>query len=348
MSKLMTSLLFVILSTQLQVQAKERIELGLGAGTTHPAVGETFKQSATEGHSQHYWLGYSLDDNWSVELGQDQLDFDKANSRHKSINLSGVYRFIPQSWVHPIAKLGVGTVESKSATDVKTNSMGAKAALGLETDFKYISAGVLAQHYYIAKSDSAADLKDTQAVVPALFLTVHTALQGASQSKSTAPEAQSQQASAPVDSDNDGVYDQDDVCLNTPAGVVVNSIGCSEKEKASIRLSVEFATGKADLQPQYNSEISNLAGFMKRFPETNVEIAGHTDSLGSAAANTALSQRRADAVKAALINAGIAAERVTAKGYGSAKPVADNKTKAGRDQNRRVTAEISVDTDKRK
>lgn len=348
MLKLMTSLLFVILSAQFQAQALERIELGIAAGTTHPAVGETFKQNATEGNSQHYWLGYSLDDNWAVELGQDQLDFDKANSRHKSINLSGVYRFMPQSWVHPIAKLGVGTVESESATDVKTNSMGAKAALGLEADFKYVSTGVLAQHYYMAKSDSVADLKDTQAIVPALFLTVHTALNSGAKSASTAPAAQAQTAAAPVDSDSDGIYDQDDLCPNTSAGVVVNSIGCSEKEKASIRLSVEFATGKADLQPRYNSEVSNLANFMKRFPETNVEIAGHTDSLGAAAANTSLSQRRADAVKAALVNAGIAAERVTAKGYGSAQPVADNKTKAGRDQNRRVTAEISVDTDKKK
>lgn len=330
--------------------AQERFELGLGAGSTHPINGDAFKNAASTGDGQNFWLGYGFDKNWGVELGLDNLDFDKVNSKHKAISLSGVYRFVPTAMVHPIAKLGLSSVESKDSADVKTNSMGAKLAAGLEADFKYVSVGGLMNFFHVSKTDDANDVKNTQALQPAVFLTLHNALEGEEKEVS-----QPQAAAAVVpekmtvkDSDNDGVSDDDDKCQNTPAGVVVNKIGCSEKENASVRLNVVFATGKAEIDAKSSSDVSSLATFMKKFADTKVEIAGHTDSLGDAKNNQALSQKRADAVKAALVKEGIDASRVAAVGYGSSKPVADNKTKAGRDQNRRVNAEISVDVDKKK
>jgi len=76
-------------------------------------------------------------------------------------------------------------------------------------------------------------------------------------------------------------------------------------------------------------------------PELNVEIQGHTDSIGSAAYNLNLSQRRADAVKAYLISQGVNASTLTAKGYGKTKPISSNETAEGRAQNRRVEFEVS-------
>lgn len=331
--------------------AQNRIEAGIGAGTSHPVLGSAFESAASEGNGQNYWLGYGFSKNWGVELGMDQFDFDGVNSQHKVYGLAGVYRFAAERRIHPIAKLGLSSVESKSATDAKTNSFGAKAAMGLEADFRYISVGVLANYHYIANSDKTADYKHTQLVVPAVFLSVHNTLSTAlSASKSTAPQAVAAGAAQAErgDADNDGILDQDDKCPQTPAGVVVNTIGCAEKEKASVRLNIEFASGRADILPKHAAEIRQLADFMQKFQETTVEIAGHTDSRGSEKTNTALSQKRADAVKDALVEAGVDANRLTAKGYGPAQPIADNKTQAGRDQNRRVTAEISVTTDKKK
>lgn len=341
---MMKLVLLAILSFGISAQA-QRFELGVGAGTTHAVQGETFRNTAKTGDGRNYWLGYGFNKNWGAELGYDDFDFDGTNSKHQAINLSGVYRFLAEKTVHPIAKLGVSSVDSKNITGEKTNSIGGKAAAGIEADFRYISVGALFNYHYIQKSDKVADLKDTQAFIPSLFLSIHNAVDtGVKASQPVAPVAVVERK----DSDGDGIYDEDDQCPNTPAGVVTNEIGCSEKEKASVRLNIEFATGKADILPQHASEVQKVANFMKRFPQTKVEVAGHTDNRGSVAVNNALSQKRADSVRAALVQEGVEESRLTAKGYGSAHPIADNNTAVGREQNRRVTADITVVTDKKK
>lgn len=332
--------------------AAPRIELGVGGGTTHPFAGDNFKDQASTGDSQIYWIGYGLTKNLGLELGLDNLDFDKLNTKHQAYNLSGVYRFAADSFIHPIAKLGLGAVESKLVTGEKTTGLGAKAAGGVEADFKYVSVGALVNYHYITKAGDADVTKNMQALTPAVFISIHNATEYEAKSVSEAPPAV---AAAPVavvtakkDADGDGVNDEDDKCPNTPVGVVVNTFGCSEKEKASIKLNIEFLVAKSTFDPSFNTEIQNLASFMRRFPDTTVEIGGYTDNQGLAARNALLSQKRADAVKTALVKAGVEPARIQAKGYGEEKAIADNKTAEGRKQNRRVMAEISVTTDKKK
>jgi outer membrane protein OmpA-like peptidoglycan-associated protein len=103
---------------------------------------------------------------------------------------------------------------------------------------------------------------------------------------------------------------------------------------------VLFATGKADLSPDANQSVAKLAEFLKKSPNRNVLIEGHTDSVGKDDYNIALSQKRADSVKARLVGDGIAPARITTVGYGKKFPVASNDTKAGKAQNRRVDVVI--------
>lgn len=144
----------------------------------------------------------------------------------------------------------------------------------------------------------------------------------------------------PLDTDKDGVPDSWDKCPDTAAGAAVDATGCYEvlKQQVAIEMNVQFATGKADIQGDASAEIQKVAAFMAKYATVNVTIEGHTDSRGNAAKNKALSQQRADAVKAELVKLGVDAARLTAVGYGAEKPVADNATEAGRAENRRVVA----------
>lgn len=104
---------------------------------------------------------------------------------------------------------------------------------------------------------------------------------------------------------------------------------------------VLFDTGRAELKSGAFSTVDRLATFLRENPERRVAIEGHTDSVGSDSFNLSLSQRRADAVRAALVSRGIDGTRITATGMGEAAPVANNSTAEGRQRNRRVEVIIA-------
>jgi OmpA-OmpF porin, OOP family len=97
-----------------------------------------------------------------------------------------------------------------------------------------------------------------------------------------------------------------------------------------------FDTGKATLQPASDGPLNQVLQMLQQADSLKVLIEGHTDNVGAPAANQALSEKRAQAVRDWLTAKGIAADRLTAKGYGASKPVADNNTEEGRAKNRRV------------
>lgn len=112
-------------------------------------------------------------------------------------------------------------------------------------------------------------------------------------------------------------------------------------KKVSITLHAEFDYNKDSVRPGYHSKIMEVASFLKEYPKTNVVLEGHTDSDGTDAYNLDLSKRRAESIKKYLVDKfGISASRISTKGFGESQPVATNKTKEGRQQNRRVVANI--------
>jgi len=109
--------------------------------------------------------------------------------------------------------------------------------------------------------------------------------------------------------------------------------------KISLR-NVYFQSGKASLSTESAVELKKLVQIMTDLPSMKIEVAGHTDNSGNAELNTSLSESRAKSVAANLVKNGIDAARITAKGYGSSIPVADNGTDAGKKLNRRIEFEI--------
>lgn len=149
------------------------------------------------------------------------------------------------------------------------------------------------------------------------------------------------------DTDGDGVLDKDDKCPNVK-GVASNN-GCPEviiKEEAVKKLNdfaraIYFNSGRTTFRAGVSGKLDLIGGIMKEYPKANFSIQGHTDSQGRAANNLKLSERRAKAVLDYLINkAGIPANRLTSAGFGEDYPIADNKTRAGRAQNRRVEIKL--------
>lgn len=104
----------------------------------------------------------------------------------------------------------------------------------------------------------------------------------------------------------------------------------------SVALYINFETGKSTIKPESEKIVDAIAEMLKANPALKISIEGHTDNVGTAPANLTLSENRAKAVLNALVPKGIDKARLSAKGWGQAKPIADNKTDDGKAKNRRV------------
>lgn len=139
-----------------------------------------------------------------------------------------------------------------------------------------------------------------------------------------------------ADSDNDGVVDGVDRCPKTLAGALVDQFGCVVAQQ-TIRLEgVNFDFDSANLTAESVDILGRVVESLSNQPKLEVEIAGHTDALGSDAYNQSLSQQRTESVRKHLVSKGIDPARLTANGYGESQPVASNDTAEGRALNRRV------------
>ncbi|MFK8045147.1 MAG: OmpA family protein [Crocinitomicaceae bacterium] len=148
------------------------------------------------------------------------------------------------------------------------------------------------------------------------------------------------------DADGDGIADLDDKCPNIPG--IQEEGGCPRNYTQSVvimtkaREGLFFNTASAVIKDESFPVLDAVVKVLKENPSYKLNIEGHTDNTGNAESNLALSQKRADAAKAYLIDKGIAADRLTSKGFGVTKPAADNSTEAGRALNRRVEFIISL------
>ncbi|WP_269619764.1 OmpA family protein [Zhongshania sp. BJYM1] len=146
----------------------------------------------------------------------------------------------------------------------------------------------------------------------------------------------------PKDSDGDRVVDQFDECPNTLPGARVDGRGCVIEQQVINIANITFETNSAKLTPLGKNTLMSAVSFLESQKNVNIEIAGHTDSVGSDAYNLNLSQQRAGSVKQFLVDNGIASYRLDARGYGEAAPIASNDTPTGRASNRRVEFRLTT------
>jgi outer membrane protein OmpA-like peptidoglycan-associated protein len=139
-------------------------------------------------------------------------------------------------------------------------------------------------------------------------------------------------AAAPKDSDADGVPDTTDACPDTPKGTKVGPKGCP----CDMSVQLQYKFDSAELTDQDKKTLDQVAVRLQELNWVGGEAAGYADNVGAAEYNTKLSQRRAQSAVDYLATRGIAKDRFTVEGFGSAHPIADNSTAAGRAQNRRV------------
>ena len=151
------------------------------------------------------------------------------------------------------------------------------------------------------------------------------------------------------DNDKDGVPDGPDRCPMQPETMngFEDADGCPDVNtelvkvnrdigKIEIKQKVYFSTGRALIRQRSNRLLDEVAEVLKANPTMTVLVEGHTDSVGSTTNNLRLSQQRADSVRDYLIAQGVEPERLTAIGFGEEKPIDSNRTRLGRERNRRV------------
>ncbi len=148
----------------------------------------------------------------------------------------------------------------------------------------------------------------------------------------------------PPDSDGDGFIDSKDKCPQEPEtkNGFEDDDGCPDEIPESVKKftgvikGIEFETGKANIRSISRPLLDEAAGILTQYPSLKVMIVGHTDNVGKREFNIDLSQKRAEAVKTYLVGKGIEPERILTRGEGPDAPIADNKTRSGRQSNRRI------------
>lgn len=135
---------------------------------------------------------------------------------------------------------------------------------------------------------------------------------------------------------NSKIISTKEMTFNAPIQEITLDVSDAKAGKSFVINNIYYNTNSADLKLESRIVLESFANYLKENPEMNIEIQGHTDNVGKEKDNEALSSNRAHSVKWMLEELGVDGKRITAKGYGSTKPIADNTTDAGKAKNRRT------------
>lgn len=297
-------------------------------------------------------LGTLIKPELSVLYSNADFEQNAGDSDIYRVALNGVYEYAMDSKIIPFTKMGLGYEYLENHTFDNKNSVFADAGAGIKIPLMDQLALKLEALYMLKFNDFNWDSnlallaglnfsfgEKAQPIAPVVAAPVVAAVVAPAPKPApvVAPAPKPVVIAAPIDSDKDGVFDPQDKCPDTPAGFKVDADGCPLKAT----LHLNFATDSNKVDAEGTAKVAAFADFMKESTAYKASIVGHTDSTASDKYNQTLSEKRAEMVKAMLVNNGVAAERLTTAGKGESQPVASNKTKAGRAENRRIEVELS-------
>ena len=243
--------------------------------------------------------------------------------QNTSLSVDGLYFFDRNANFAPYALAGVGATHGRATGISETNFMG-DLGLGVMTWMKDIAVRGDVRYRYIDGRSNIATANDWIATV-GLVIPLGDKPAAPMPAPAPAPAPAPYVAPAPAPEP-----------APAPAPEVVRPAAHTK----IILEGTNFDFNKASLRPAGKLKLDENVKTLTQYSDINVEITGHTDSIGTEKYNQKLSEKRAETVKNYMESKGIAASRMTTKGYGESKPIASNKTAAGRAENRRVEIEI--------
>jgi len=285
---------------------------------------------------------------------------------------NAVYTYDKTDMFTPFAKVGLGIEQFSDNKAGNNDRLFFDTGVGAKVDFTENLALKL-EAIYMLKPDSTHAGNADSNLLTLVGLTYSFGTKAKKVVEEQAPEVVEEAVAvaviaAPVDSDEDGVIDSEDNCLNTPLNSNVDASGCvivldddqdgvlNSKDicpntplnsavdtngcPKSVTLDIKFENNSYKVKEESFSNIDKYAKFLKTYTNYSAKIVGYTDSVGSAAYNQKLSEKRAHKVVSMLTDRGVDASQLSSKGMGEANPIADNATEEGRSSNRRIEAEL--------
>lgn len=293
-------------------------------------------------------FGYALSEHFNVEFDFQKLDLDgdgtfdggegvgtvaypDQDQTAVNVNLMNIYN--RSGTFSPFILAGLGVVNTDVGSDDGDDLQG-QLGVGVLTrlwgDRLSLRAEALARGQ--DASDNLTDILFNVGLSVALGSKAAPVAAAAPVVAAAAPPPPPPPAPPPADTDGDGVIDPSDQCPDTPKGDRVGAQGCS----CDVTRQLQFKLNSAELTDADKAILDEVAGNLTRLKFVSGTVVGHTDSSGPDAYNQKLSERRAQTVATYLEGKGIAAGRLKIIGAGESEPIADNKTKEGRAENRRV------------
>lgn len=343
MKTLIAILSLTAISQSYAYDLSNKFGIGAGAGFPIPIFGNQFNDAADEKWEISAYGRYHLNSSLGFDLGVSKEKFKDTPMYFENINLLTFWRMSSTANTTPLIGLGLG-VTSINDYSPKSAKLSVLARLGMEFGLTPVFAiDTMVDYQYISKILGDMPTGEAHVVIPKITLNWYFGGESTKEeNKETKPEEKIIEKSAMVEKPKTEPKTETKTDVENVSDVVSVESAATVRSEPYHALTVEFDSSKTDVKEEYNDSLKKIAEELKENLNLGGVIQGYADSTGSKDLNTKLSEKRANAVKEKLIEYGVTNERISTDGFGEEAPIANNKTKEGRQQNRHAEIYIQV------